>query len=148
MIISMRFESEEDVDAFLARFEAGDIAASDWTHRAHVAMACAYVLRYGKGEDDAAFFRIRAGIHHLNWHHGTITTPARGYHETLTVFWTRVLEVFCGEHAGVALPRFEMLNLAMEKLPAGLFKEYYGFDVVRSSEARQIWIAPDLRLLA
>ena len=138
-MIYMRFESDSDVEAFVAKFEAGGFSAVEWTHAAHVAMAGAYVLQHA----DAAFFRIRAGIHHLNWHHGTITTPERGYHETLTVFWTRILEAFCRDHSGLA--RFEILNLAMEKLPSALFKDYYGFDVVRSREARQVWIAPDLR---
>jgi hypothetical protein len=104
-------------------------------------MAAAYVLQFG----DAAFYRIRAGIHHLNWHHGTITTPDRGYHETLTIFWTRVVQSFCREHAGMG--RAELLNLAMEQLPSGLFQDYYGFDVVRSREARQNWMEPDLRPL-
>lgn len=142
-MIYMRFESEEDVDAFLAKFEAGAISAADWTHAAHLAMAAAYVLQYG----DDAFFRIRAGIHHLNWHHGTITTPARGYHETLTVFWTRILATFCRDHSAQR-SRHQILNLAMQTLPTALFKQYYGFDVVRSSEARQVWIAPDLRPLS
>ncbi len=137
----MRFESDSDVDAFLARFEVGGFTPAEWTHAAHVSMAAVYVLQYG----ETALYRIRAGIHHWNWHHGTITTPERGYHETLTVFWTRILEAFCREHAGLA--RFELLNLAIEKLPSALFREYYGFDLVRSREARQVWIAPDLRPL-
>lgn len=140
-MVFMRFESDSEVEAFVKRFEAGDFSATEWTHAAHVAMAAAYVLRYG----EAAFYRIRAGIHHLNWHHGTITTPERGYHETLTVFWTRIVEGFCREHA--ALAGFEIVNRAMESLPGALFKEYYGFDVVRSREARQVWMAPDLRPL-
>jgi len=123
----MRFESDSDVDAFLARFEVGGFTPAEWTHAAHVSMAAVYVLQYG----ETALYRI--------------TTPERGYHETLTVFWTRILEAFCREHAGLA--RFELLNLAIEKLPSALFREYYGFDLVRSREARQVWIAPDLRPL-
>jgi hypothetical protein len=138
----MRFESEDEVDAFLTRFEAGEISAADWTHAAHVAMAAAYVMRYGPEE---AFLRIRAGIHHLNWHHGTITTADRGYHETLTLFWTKVLEGFQREHA--ALDRATLMNLAMATLPGGLFKQYYGFDVVKSRQARMTWMDPDLRTL-
>jgi hypothetical protein len=138
----MEFESEVEVDRFLARFEAGEIPAVEWTHAAHVAMAAAYVLRYGPEE---AFFRIRAGIHHLNWHHGTITTADRGYHETLTLFWTKVLEGFHSEH--VELDRVALLNLAVATLPGGLFRQYYGFDVVKSRQARMTWMEPDLRAL-
>jgi hypothetical protein len=56
-----------------------------------------------------------------------------------------VVENFCREHAGMG--RSELLNLAMEQLPSGLFQDYYGFDVLRSREARQNWMEPDLRPL-
>ncbi len=135
----MTFETEDSLAYFIARFEAGDISAQDWTHAAHVAMAATYVWDYG----EAAFPRIRAGIHHLNWHHGTITTEKRGYHETLTVFWTEVLRKFRDEHQ--AEGRLGVVNKAVATLPTALFKEYYSFDVVKSREARQIWIAPDLK---
>jgi len=35
----------------------------------------------------------------------------------------------------------------METLPAGLFKQFYGFDVVKSRRARERWVEPDLQVL-
>ena len=137
----MVFETEDSLARFLEQFHAGTISAKDWTHAAHVAMAAAYVWDFG----EQAFPRIRAGIHHLNWHHGTISTDERGYHETLTVFWTEVLRRYCEEHKG--LGRLGVVNAAVRELPAGLFREYYGFDVVRSKDARRGWVPPDLKPL-
>ncbi len=137
----MTFETEDSLQFFIQRFEDGQISAQDWNHAAHVAMAATYVWQYG----EAAFHRIRAGIHHLNWHHGTISTEDRGYHETLTVFWTHVLEAFCREHREKG--RLAAVNCAVATLPAGMFQAYYSFDVVKSREARRMWIAPDLKPL-
>jgi hypothetical protein len=135
----MTFESERQLTQFLTDFESGGISATDWTHAAHIAMAAAYTWDHGTG----AFYRIRAGIHHLNWHHGTISTEERGYHETLTIFWTKVAAGFCERNR--AAGKVAAVNRAVAELPSGLFREYYSFDVVKSREARRNWIAPDLR---
>ena len=37
----------EECDAFLAEFEAGAVPSAEWTHQAHIAMATAYLARYG-----------------------------------------------------------------------------------------------------
>jgi len=137
----MTFETEDSLAQFIRRFDTGDISARDWTHAAHVAMAAAYVWDYG----EAAFPRIRAGIHHLNWHHGTITTDRRGYHETLTYFWTEVVRHLCDQNRSEG--RLAAVNRAVATLPSGLFREYYSYDVVKCREARQVWKAPDVKPL-
>jgi hypothetical protein len=138
----MTFESEQQLTNFLADFESGGISAQDWTHAAHIAMATAYTWDHGA----AAFYRIRAGIHHLNWHHGTISTEERGYHETLTIFWTKITTTFCEQNRPVG--KVAAVNRAIAELPSGLFREYYSFDVLKSREARRNWIGPDLKRLS
>lgn len=138
----MHFETEDQIQDFVQRFENGQIPAGEWNHAAHVAIAAIYVWEL----DGAAFPRIRAGIHHLNWHHGTISTDDRGYHETLTVFWTDVLRAYCRAHREER--RLAVVNGAVRSLPVSLHKEYYSFDVIRSRDARRNWIAPDLKAIA
>lgn len=137
----MMFESETQLDEFLRAFEARAIPKAEWTHRAHVAMAGLYIWR----DPAVALDRIRAGILRLNEHHGTANTENSGYHETLTVFWTAVVQDFCAGRR--QQPRLAVINQLMDAYPAGLFRDYYGFDVVKSVEARRGWVPPDRRPL-
>jgi hypothetical protein len=136
----MTFETKEKLDAFIARFEAGDFTPQEWTHAAHLALGAVYVSRYG---DEEAFYRIRAGIHHLAWHLGVISTPMRGYHETLTLFWIAIVSA----HLAKGGELVDLVNSAIASYPSGLFRDYYSFDVVNSQQARRDWIAPDLKPL-
>lgn len=135
----MRFETKEQLDTFIARFEAGDFSPQEWTHAAHIALGAVYVSRYG----DEAFYRIRAGIHHLAWHLGVISTPMRGYHETLTLFWISIVTA----HLAKGGELVDLVNSAIAAYPSGLFRDYYSFDVVNSRQARRDWMAPDLQPL-
>jgi hypothetical protein len=137
----MRFNSETEIDDFLARFEAGTLPKAEWTHPAHLAVAGAYVWR----DPDTALPQIRLGILLLNRHQGTVNSATSGYHETLTVFWVEMVRAFCRRHK--TTPRLAVINEMLETLPAGLFREFYRFDIVQSKEARERWIAPDRRSL-
>jgi hypothetical protein len=137
----MRFQAEAEIDDFLVRFEAGTIPKSEWTHQAHLAAAAAYVWR----DAEAALPLMRFGILFLNRCHGTPNTATSGYHETLTVFWIETVRAFCRTRAEST--RLAVINEMLETLPAGLFRDFYGFDVVKSKEARERWIAPDKRAL-
>jgi hypothetical protein len=74
--------------ALIARFEEGTLAKEEWTHRAHLAVGLWYASRLPY-ED--ALVAVREGILRLNAVHGVPTTPTRGYHETITRFYVRVL---------------------------------------------------------
>ena len=137
----MRFDSEAEIDDLQARFEAGSIPKSEWTHSAHLAAAGVYVWH----DADAALPRMRFGILFLNRCHGTPNSATSGYHETLTVFWIETVRAFCRTRAGSA--PLAVINEMLGTLPAGLFREFYEFDVVKSKEARERWIAPDKRPL-
>jgi hypothetical protein len=81
----------EDDDAFLRRFEACGFRHEEWNHRCHVRMAYLYLRAH---PFDEAVRRIRDGIQALNASHGDkVPTDVvdRGYHETLTVAWARII---------------------------------------------------------
>lgn len=137
----MKFQTEEEIDQFLAAFEAGTIPKAEWTHKAHVAVAGAYVWR----DPDSALVQLRFGILLLNRCHQTRNTTDFGYHETLTVFWVSIVREFCKRRRTVG--RLEVINEMMETLPAGLFKQFYGFDVIKSRRARERWVEPDIQVL-
>jgi hypothetical protein len=135
----MRFHAEREIDEFLERFEAGTISKPEWTHQAHLAAAAIYVWR----DAETALPHMRFGILFLNRCHGTVNSATSGYHETLTVFWMEIVREFCRERRNSS--RLTAINELMEVLPAGLFREYYSFDVVKSRQARERWMNPDLK---
>ena len=79
------------LDELAARFAAAAIPATEWTHETHLTMGAWHVARFGP---DAALERLRAGIRALNAAHGTIDSDTRGYHETITRAYVRLLAAF------------------------------------------------------
>ena len=141
----LEFRSEDELSTLVEAFEAGTLPHQDWTHAAHVAVAAWYIARL---DPEAALDTLRRRIRHFNEMAGTPNTAARGYHETLTVFWVRVLRNEMARQDS-AMPFLHRINALLRKYggQGGLWKDYYSYNVVRSRQARARWVEPDLRPL-
>lgn len=131
-------DSREAFDGFVAAWEEGLLAKTDWTHAAHVAVAAAFAVRFG----DGAFERMKDGILHFNKAVGTVDGKSSGYHETLTQLWSTVVGKVTEEFSDpweAARKAVEMLGEARD-----LHHLYYSFDVVKDADARGRWVPPDL----
>jgi len=138
---------EQSLAEFIDQFERGTLPKAMWTHGAHLGVGTWYLVTL---PEEIAIERMRRGIQHYNECVGTANTPDSGYHETLTLFWLRII---AGQVSGV--PSASRRLTAQEKLKAvrgvvekfgsrrDLFKNYYSFDVVASREARARWVPPD-----
>jgi len=129
--------SPETFAAFVAAWESGTLPKSEWTHAAHVAICACYTIRYKQ----SAFDHMKTGIISHNEAVGTLNGSDSGYHETLTRFWSNII-------AASANPTHDPWQAACHAVAKfgearTLHTAYYTFDVVRSPEARQTWIAPD-----
>ena len=131
-------EDEAALQALIAAFEEGSFPIAGWRHAHHLVVAACYVL---DGPD--ALDRLRTNIPRYNVSQGGQNTPDSGYHETLTVFWFEVVQRFI---AGLplGLSRLEITQRVVSEFAPrrDLFRDYYGFDVVKSREARATWIPP------
>src|SRR5438552_66375 len=96
----------------------------------------------------AAVDRIRGGIFKLIASHGTRNVPERGYHETLTLFWSHIVRHFL-ETEGSQRPELDAVRLLVDRFGSrrNLATEYYSFPLIPTSEARWNWVAPDLKPL-
>lgn len=141
----LEFASDEQLAEFVHSFENGTLSPPQWTHAAHVAVASWYLTRL---TPDEAIDNLRIRIRAFNEVTGSPNTEARGYHETLTVFWVRVLHD-AARRLDPAQPVHERINHLIRQFAAsgGLWREYYSFNVVRSRTARARWVEPDLRSL-
>jgi hypothetical protein len=128
-------------DEFLAAFESLTLAfPSEWTHRSHLRVAYLYLARYPL---DEAVARMRAGIQRLNEHHAVPEGPDRGYHETLTQMWMRILHglrTAVGPEAGFDA-FVERHPYLLQKL---LGRLYYSRDLMMSDRAKRSYVEPDL----
>lgn len=132
-------ESEEALSAFVDRWERGELPSEAWTHAAHVATCAFYAMRFDR---ELVFERMKAGILHFNTCTGTPNTEDRGYHETLTRFWTQTI---CDSIAASSNnSAIEKVKETVDKLKSSRYAmDFYSFDVVKSREARRSWIPPD-----
>ncbi len=140
--------TEREIDAFIAAFEAGALPKERWTHAAHILTGACYVQTLG---EQAAIDRMRARVSAFNLAVGGQNTATSGYHETVTVFWIKLLALVC-ENLRALHPehsRGEVAHAAVRELESqrNIYREYYDFDVVASEEARRTWIAPNIRPL-
>ena len=132
--------SEESLDAFLRAFESGTFPAADFHHQEHLIVAACYLL---EADDEDAAARTRTNIRRYNESQGGKNTEDAGYHETLTIFWLRLIRA----HLPLGLNRLTAVQTVVGQFATNrdLFGEYYSFDVVKSRDARLSWVAPDLK---
>ncbi|MEO6726556.1 MAG: hypothetical protein ABIU20_02955 [Blastocatellia bacterium] len=130
----------------LARdFETGTLPRAQWTHRAHLTVACWYLACHAEPN---ATGRIREGIKKYNASQGNVTTRESGYHETMTLFWARMVRGYLAK-ATLERPLAHIVNdLVSHYSNKNLPFEYYSRDRLMSGEARMNWMEPDLKLIA
>src|SRR5271167_1567039 len=133
--------TEEEIDEFLAAFEAGTLPKERWTHGAHLLTGACYVHALGEA---AAIDKMRRCIPRYNEAVGGKNTEMSGYHETITVMWIKLLARLRRE-AG-EMERRAFASLAVERFEGekDVFRRYYDFDVVNSAEARRGWVPPTI----
>ncbi|MGH9942721.1 MAG: hypothetical protein ACRD9R_10255 [Pyrinomonadaceae bacterium] len=138
--IHVPYRDERDIETVVRRFEACDFAPTEFTHGAHLTVALWYLARL---PSEAAAGRMREGLRRFLAHHGLAT----GYHETITLFWLKLVRRFLdGQADGRALTDItnEMLATCSD---SKLLFEYYSRELVQSERAVSEWIEPDLKSL-
>ena len=135
------FTSAEEVHRLVAAFMDQSLPHVRWTHRAHLTVALWYTTHH---PPEHALELMREGIHRLNAAHGLVPTPTRGYHETITRLYMRLVARFVREE----LPQGDWAsraNLLFERYGArDLPLRYYSRALLMSPAARAGWVPPDL----
>ncbi len=130
------------MDDLLERFEARTLTPEDWTHAAHLAVACAYLERFPFPE---SLVRLRFGILALNASHGVPTTPTSGYHETITRAFLHLIEAEMESMSGPFVARVAEVQRRLSDKRVLL--RHYSRALINSKEARYAWVEPDLEPL-
>jgi|SRR5436190_539150 len=134
--------SRAGIDALAERFAAAAISAAEWTHQTHLVMGAWHVARFGP---DEALLRLRAGIRALNAAHGTVDSDTRGYHETITCAYVRLLGAFLTSRpAREAIDATVAALLASPLAAREALTRHYSRERLFSVAARRGWVEPDL----
>ena len=124
---------------FLTALETLNLPHDDFPHRAHVRMAWLYLREHGWSE---GIIKIRATIQHYAAAHGA----RRKYHETITLFWARLV-ANANAQTPDAADFQEFIAQHPELLDGNLLSKFYSKERLQSEEARLAWLEPDLKLL-
>jgi hypothetical protein len=123
-------------DEFVLAFEAGRVRNEDFRHRDHLRLAWACVR--GAPDVPRACERVSGLIRRFA---ASCGHPEK-YHETLTLFWVRLLAEV-REHRG-DVPFDAMIAENPGILDKDFVLRFYPRDVLFSDKARHEWIAPPL----
>lgn len=129
-----------DDETFLKEFEACAIPASGWRHRDHLKVAYLYLRQYGL---NGALEKVPAGIKALNAAQQTPETLDRGYHETITLAWLRIVHATLQEY-GPAANADAFLEQQSQLLEKNLLRLFYSRERLKSWQAKSEFVEPDL----
>jgi len=130
--------TDTDVAALVAGFEDCTLPYSNWTHRAHLAVAVSYLKKL---PFPAALDRVRTRIQVYNRTRGSGT----GYHETITTLFMRAVADYLTRHSD-ASPPAAVAALA-SACDMAWVRRHYSAERMESAEAKAGWVEPDVRAL-
>lgn len=135
----MKYKNDEEITALVERFENGTISRAEWRHAEHLTVALFYVSNH---DFETALSKMRKGIFNLLRAFEVDLDRETPYHETLTVFWMRTVEVFGQSKNDV--PLAEKANELIENFDKDYPLKFYRRELLFSDRARREFVAPEL----
>ncbi|MFL6227380.1 MAG: hypothetical protein ACJ741_01220 [Pyrinomonadaceae bacterium] len=131
------YTDDAQIESLVRGFESCSVEG--FNHGAHLAVALWYLARFSEAE---APERMRASLRRFAAHRNVNL-----YHETLTVFWLKVVRGFLARE-GRGTPLCETANrLIRAHADARLALKYFSEQLLSSGEAKASWVEPDLQPL-
>lgn len=124
-------------------FKLRRLRRDQWKHVTHLVVALAFLLEHDN-DLAAALCHIRPGFILINVAHGNPNSTTKGYHETITVFWTTQIRDFITKQQ---TRDFDILvaRLVDEQrfFSKGFILEFYNENPWNSTTARGMYVPPD-----
>ena len=128
------FTDDSEIFDLVRRFESCALNPEDFRHYQHLTVALYYVRHFPY---DVASEKMRSGIQKLAAAYGKT-----GYHETITLFWLKMVADSAVAHQGTL---FDSANkLIAQYDDKNLIKKYYSDELIASAAAKSGWVEPDL----
>jgi hypothetical protein len=134
-----RYRSESEVLDLVRAFEDATVSRDDWKHAEHLVVALYYLTRH---DLDVAYAKMKDGILNLLVNGFDVDlTKEMPYHETITLFWMRVVDEFNASKNGASL--LEKANEVAYKWDTDYPLKFYSRERLFSDEARARFVEPD-----
>ncbi|AEE52027.1 hypothetical protein [Haliscomenobacter hydrossis] len=138
--------SPSEIEELVAGFKDHSLPSERWTHQAHLIVGLHFAYHFPL---DQAIYYLRAGIITYNVATGGKNTHERGYHETITQLWARLLQAYVREKCtGLSLAEACTALLNSPYAEQEIMFRFYSKDCLFSIEARALWVEPDLQPIA
>jgi hypothetical protein len=131
------YKTDGEIRTLVESFEACSFHPSEFRHYQHLTVALWYVRHFSY---DEAVTKVTSGIRRLAETYGKT-----GYHETITLFWLRIVADFAvgsGDDPRLATTANQLIDLFDDK---NLIYEYYSRELLESARAKAEWVEPDLK---
>ena len=128
-----------DDTELLNAFENQSISNDDWSHEYHIRIAAIYLML---NDFETALIKVKAGIKKLNAVNEVPDSQFRGFHETLTIGWLKL--VSSRLYKSKTDSSLELIEKNKDLLNPRLLNEYYSTEKLMSLEAKASFIEPDL----
>jgi hypothetical protein len=126
------------------QFEKGTLPKELWTHTAHFVVAFWYCTQYPLPQ---AIEKTTTGIKAYNVASGGQNTDESGYHDTITLFYISIISFYLVREKVSALTDEALVAFLQQPFLAKDFIYlFYSVSLLKSKQARQRWIAPDIIL--
>ena len=131
------YKSDDEIRTLVSAFEACSFHPSEFRHYQHLTVALWYVWHLPCEE---ATEKMTTGIRRLAETYGKM-----GYHETITLFWLRIVANFVAEHRGKD-PLAATANALIERCnDKDLIQQFYSAELLATDKAKAEWVEPDLK---
>jgi hypothetical protein len=127
-------------EAFLKAFEDCTLPFAEWRHRAHLKVAYLYLYEL---PFDEALAKARKNIKRYNAATNTPEALERGYHETITVSWMRLVDFTLCER-GPAASADQFVEREAQFLNKEALLKFYSREQLISWRAKSEFVEPDL----
>jgi hypothetical protein len=135
-----KFKNESDVLDLVRSFENATISRDDWKHAEHLVVALYYLTRH---DLDTAYSKMRTGILNLLVKGFDVDLAKEmPYHETITLFWMRVVADF--NHSMNASSLLDKANTVAHEWDKEYPLKFYSRELLFSDRARAEYVEPDL----
>lgn len=134
--------SPHEIEELVTGFQDHSLPAERWTHQAHLIVGTYYTYHFPL---DQAIYYLRSGIITYNVATGGKNTHERGYHETVTQLWAKLIKAFV-EKRCKGLSMAESCNAFLNSPYASqeIMLRFYTKGLLFSIQARALWVEPDL----
>ena len=135
MIMNASYEDQKIIN-LIESFESCRLKPEEFTHQAHLTVGLWYLIKMPLPQAISAF---RSSLHQFASHYNL-----KGYNETITVFWMRLLDHHL-RSKGSEKPLSEQVNEVLNECSnSKIIYKHYSKDYLSSDMSKLNWQEPDL----